>query len=47
MAIWEYLADEESEATPDRVLARVYDECQKLSDTPGMAHFRKSTLIPG
>lgn len=44
LAIWEHLADDESESVADRVLARLYDECEKLGDAPGMGHFREDLL---
>lgn len=44
LAVWEYIADTDSEAAADRVLARIYDECQKLGDMPGMGHFREDLL---
>jgi plasmid stabilization system protein ParE len=42
--IWEHLADTADEAIADRVVARVYDECQKLAEQPGLGHFREDLL---
>lgn len=42
--IWEYLADEAGESTADHVLAKIYDECQKLGEFPGIGHFREELL---
>jgi plasmid stabilization system protein ParE len=44
LAIWEYIADDDSESAADRVIARIYDECQKLGETPGLGHFRQTLL---
>ncbi len=44
LAIWERIADDDSEAAADRVLARLYDECQRLGDLPGMGHYREDLL---
>jgi toxin ParE1/3/4 len=44
LSIWTHLADEASEAVADRVLAQVYDECEKLGDMPGIGHFREELL---
>lgn len=38
--IWNHVANAESERAADRVLARIYDECEKLAEMPGMGHFR-------
>lgn len=42
--IWEYLADEENEATADRMIRRLYGEFQKLSEMPAMGHYREDLL---
>lgn len=44
LAIWEHIADDDSESAADRVLARIYDECEKLGNMPGMGHYRESLL---
>jgi plasmid stabilization system protein ParE len=44
LAIWERIADDDSEARADYVLARIYDECEKLGGTPGMGHYREELL---
>jgi plasmid stabilization system protein ParE len=44
LAIWEYVADETSEHAADRVVARIYDECEKLVAAPGMGHSRPDLL---
>jgi antitoxin ParD1/3/4/toxin ParE1/3/4 len=44
LAIWEYIANDDSEMAADRVVARIYDECQKLGDMPGMGHQREDLL---
>ena len=42
--IWDYIADDESEKTADRVIARLFDECQKLGDMPGIGHHREALV---
>lgn len=44
LAIWKYIADDDSEAAADRVIAAIYDECQKLGEMPGMGHQRDNLL---
>lgn len=44
LAIWEHIAADDSERAADRVIARIYDECQKVGDTPGKGHFREDLL---
>jgi plasmid stabilization system protein ParE len=44
LAIWEGAADVKSERFADRLIARMYDECEKLSDMPGKGHFREDLL---
>ncbi len=44
LAIWQYIADDDSEAAADRVIARLYDECQKLGGMPGLGHERQALL---
>lgn len=44
LAIWEYIADDDSERTADRIIARIYDECEKVGDMPGMGHYREDLL---
>lgn len=44
MAIWQYYAQQASEATADRVIANIYEECDKLGDMPGMGHMREDLL---
>lgn len=44
LAIWERIADDVSEARADKVIAQIYDECQRLADFPGMGHFREDLL---
>ena len=44
LTIWTYLADEASEATADKVLGEIYDECQKLGEMPGIGHYREELL---
>jgi toxin ParE1/3/4 len=44
LAIWQYLADDDSELAADRIIARIYDECQKLGETPGLGHERQDLL---
>lgn len=43
-AIWQYVADEGREVAADRVIARIYTACQKLSEMPGMGHYREDLL---
>ena len=42
--IWQYVADEGSEVAADRVIVRIYTACQKLSEMPGMGHYREDLL---
>jgi toxin ParE1/3/4 len=44
LAIWEYIADDDSKAAADRVIARIYDECSKLGEMPGLGHQRETLL---
>lgn len=44
LAIWQYIADADSERAADRVIARLYVECEKLGDMPGMGHWREELL---
>jgi toxin ParE1/3/4 len=44
IAIWTYIASADSEAAADRVVDRIYDECEKLSAMPGMGHYREDLL---
>src|SRR2546421_10420473 len=44
LSLWNYIADEQSDAAADRVISRIYDECQKLSEMPGMGHYREDLL---
>jgi toxin ParE1/3/4 len=44
LAIWEYIADDDSEEAADRVIARIYDQCQKLGEMPGLGHRRENLL---
>lgn len=44
IAIWERIADDESVEPADRVIAGIYDECQKLGEMPGMGHPREDLL---
>jgi plasmid stabilization system protein ParE len=44
LAIWEFIANDDSEKSADRVVARIYDECQRLGEMPGMGHFREDLL---
>ena len=44
LTIWEHIADKNSEKAADRVLARLYDECEKLAAMPGKGHFREDLL---
>jgi len=44
LSIWEYIADEDSERAADRVIQRLYEQCQKLSDMPGIGHYREDLL---
>lgn len=44
LGIWEGIADRDSEAVADRILAKIYDECQMLGDAPGMGHYREDLL---
>jgi toxin ParE1/3/4 len=44
LEIWEFLADTADESVADRVLARIYDECEKLGEHPGLGHYREDLL---
>jgi len=44
LAIWERIADETSIKAADRVIARIYDECEKLAEMPGKGHYREELL---
>jgi antitoxin ParD1/3/4/toxin ParE1/3/4 len=44
LAIWEFIAENDSEAAADRVIARIYDECDKLAESPAKGHFREELL---
>jgi plasmid stabilization system protein ParE len=44
LVIWERVADDGSENRADQVIARIYDECQKLGDMPGMGHYREDII---
>jgi plasmid stabilization system protein ParE len=44
LAIWEYIAEDDSESAADHVIARIYDACQKLGQSPGLGHWRENLL---
>jgi antitoxin ParD1/3/4/toxin ParE1/3/4 len=44
LAIWQYIADNQSEQTADRVVARIFAECEKLSRMPAVGHHRLDLL---
>ena len=44
LAIWDHIADDDSEAAADRIVARIYDECNKLGEMPGLGHQRETLL---
>jgi toxin ParE1/3/4 len=44
LAIWERIADDDSETAADRLIARIFDECQKLGEMPGIGHYREDLL---
>ena len=44
LALWEYIADHDSAAAADQLLASIYDECEKLGAMPGMGHYREDLL---
>jgi plasmid stabilization system protein ParE len=44
LVIWDRVANEGSEERADQVIARIYDECQKLGGMPGMGHYREELL---
>lgn len=43
-SIWQYVADSGSEIAADRVIERVHAACQKLSEMPGIGHYREDLL---
>ena len=43
-AIWEYIADDDSPAAADRVVAGVFDACEKLAKMHGIGHHRENLL---
>lgn len=44
IAIWDYIAEDESEAIANRRLAMIYDACERLVAMPGMGHHRENLL---
>ena len=44
LAIWQYLTDNDSEGAADRVIERLYGECQKPNEMPRMGHYRDDLL---
>jgi toxin ParE1/3/4 len=44
LEIWDFIADDDSEAAADRVIARIFEECEKLGDMPGLGHRRENLL---
>jgi len=40
VAIWDYLASSSGAKVADRVLAKIYDECDRLATMPGIGHHR-------
>ena len=44
LAIWQYIAIEDSEKAADRVVARIYDECDKLAANPAIGHYREDLI---
>jgi antitoxin ParD1/3/4 len=44
LSIWDYVATASSQREADRVIARIYDECDKLATMPGMGHYRTDLL---
>jgi plasmid stabilization system protein ParE len=44
LGIWRYYVDVGGETTADRVIARIYSGCQKLSEMPGIGHYREDLL---
>src|SRR5688500_12413598 len=44
LGIWSYVAEHADTARADRVVADIYDACERLADMPGMGHYRDSLL---
>ena len=44
--IWDYFAAQAGQRQADRVLARIYDDCERLATTPGLGHFRADSHDP-
>jgi antitoxin ParD1/3/4/toxin ParE1/3/4 len=44
LKIWDFIAEDNSEASADRVIRRIYKECKKLSEMPGIGHYREDLL---
>ena len=44
LAIWDYVAENDSESAADRIIAHLYAECEKLCGMPGMGHSRPDLL---
>jgi antitoxin ParD1/3/4/toxin ParE1/3/4 len=44
LVIWQHIADQDTPRAADRVIARIYDECQKVGAMPGMGHYRDDLL---
>lgn len=42
--IWRQLAEDDSESTADRVIGRISDEFDKISEMPGIGHYREELL---
>ena len=38
--IWTYLANKQGEASADRVVAHIYEECERIASFPGIGHYR-------
>jgi toxin ParE1/3/4 len=44
LEIWQYVTNEDGPGAADRVIDRIYAECQKLSEMPGIGHQRLELL---
>jgi plasmid stabilization system protein ParE len=42
--IWSYTANKGTAEAADKVVDRIFSECEKLGETPGLGHFRDDLL---
>lgn len=44
LGMWRYIAQNDDFAMADRVVASIYDACERLADMPGIGHYREDLL---